>query len=39
MLESCTESDLTESFERLPARFRGDPVVQDNFRYVLEDYL
>lgn len=34
-----SESDLTEAFERLPARFRADPVVQDNLRYVIEDYL
>jgi hypothetical protein len=34
-----TESDLTEAFERLPARFKADPVVQDNLRYVMEDYL
>jgi hypothetical protein len=34
-----TQEDLTESFERLPARFRSDPVVQDNLRFVIEDYL
>ncbi len=34
-----TEADLTESFERLPARFKADPVVQDNLRFVIEDYL
>lgn len=34
-----TESDLQEAFERLPARFKADPVVQDNLRYVLEDHL
>ncbi len=34
-----TEADLTESFERLPARFRTDPVVQDNLRFLKEDYL
>jgi Nucleotidyltransferase of unknown function (DUF6036) len=34
-----TESDLHEAFERLPARFRADPIVQDNLRYVLEDHL
>ncbi len=34
-----TERDLTEAYERLPARFEADPVVQDNFRYVLADYL
>lgn len=34
-----TKADLTESFERLPARFKADPVVQDNLRFVIEDYL
>jgi hypothetical protein len=34
-----TEADLEESFERLPARFKADPVIQDNFRYIKEDYL
>jgi hypothetical protein len=34
-----TESDLREAYERLPARFKADPVVQDNLRYVLEDQL
>ena len=34
-----TEADLTESFERLPARFKADPVVQDNLRFVIEDFL
>jgi hypothetical protein len=34
-----TASDLEEAFERLPARFKADPVVQDNLRYVLEDHL
>lgn len=34
-----TEGDLEESFERLPERFKADPVVQDNFRYIKEDYL
>jgi hypothetical protein len=33
------KADLTESFERLPARFKTDPVVQDNFRYIVEDLL
>jgi hypothetical protein len=33
-----TESDLTEAFERLPARFQADPVVKDNLRYVVEDH-
>ncbi len=33
-----TENDLIEAFERLPARFKEDPVVQDNFRYVVEDH-
>jgi hypothetical protein len=32
-----TERDLREAFERLPARFKADPVVLDNLRYVLED--
>jgi hypothetical protein len=34
-----TEADLTEAFERLPVRFKADPVVQDNLRFVMEDYL
>ena len=34
-----TRADLAESFERLPSRFKADPVVQDNFRYVVEDCL
>ena len=34
-----TESDFHEAFERLPAKFKADPVVQENLRYVLEDYL
>lgn len=34
-----TESDVTEAFERLPERFKADPVVQDNLRYIVEDYL
>ena len=34
-----TENDLTESFHRLSQRFQSDPVVQDNLRYIVEDYL
>jgi len=34
-----TAGDLSEAFERLPARFRADPVIQDNLRYVIEDHL
>jgi hypothetical protein len=34
-----TKADLEESFERLPERFKVDPVVQDNLRYIKEDYL
>jgi hypothetical protein len=34
-----TETDLAESFERLPARFKADPVMQDNLRFVIEDFL
>lgn len=34
-----TKDDLTEAFERLPSRFKSDPVVQDNLRFVIEDYL
>lgn len=34
-----TDADLEESFERLPARFKADPVVQDNLRFIKEDYL
>lgn len=32
-----TEADLREAFSRLPQRFREDPVIEDNLRYVLED--
>jgi hypothetical protein len=32
-----TVADLREAFDRLPARFRADPVVQDNLRFVVED--
>jgi hypothetical protein len=31
--------DIEEAFGRLPDRFRSDPVVVDNLRYVIEDYL
>jgi hypothetical protein len=34
-----TAEDLRESFERLPPRFKTDPVVLDNLRFVIEDYL
>jgi hypothetical protein len=34
-----SKADLAESFERLPTRFKTDPVMQDNFRYVVEDWL
>lgn len=34
-----TAADLQESFDRLPARFKADPVVQDNLRFVIEDLL
>lgn len=34
---SLTERDLREAFGRLPERFRADPVLQDNLRYVIED--
>lgn len=34
-----TESDLREAYQRLPDRFKSDTVVQDNLRYVVEDYL
>lgn len=34
-----TEADLKESFDRLSARFKADPVVQDNLRFVIEDLL
>ncbi len=34
-----TEGDLEEAFDRLPARFKADPVVQDNLRFVVEDLL
>jgi len=30
--------ELEEAFARLPDRFRHDPVVQDNLRYILEDH-
>lgn len=32
-----TPVDIQEAFGRLPPRFRADPVVQDNLRYILED--
>jgi hypothetical protein len=32
-----TEADLKEAFGRLPARFKADPVVQDNLRFLVED--
>ena|ERR1044071_5589556 len=32
-----TEADLKEAFGRLPARFKADPVIQDNLRFVVED--
>jgi hypothetical protein len=31
------EAAVREAFSRLPARFRGDPVLTDNLRYVVED--
>ena len=34
-----TRTDLEAAVHRLPERFRTDPVVQDNLRYILEDYL
>jgi len=34
-----TRPDLREAFDRLPARFKADPVVQDNLRFVVEDLL
>lgn len=34
-----SREDLQEAFNRLPARFRDDPVVQDNLRFIFEDYL
>lgn len=34
-----TGADLKEAFERLPARFQADPVVEDNLRFVLQDLL
>jgi len=34
-----TKADLQDSFNRLPARFKADPVVQDNLRFVMEDLL
>ena len=34
-----TRPDLKEAFDRLPARFKADPVVQDNLRFVVEDLL
>ena len=32
-----TAADLAEAFGRLPARFKADPVIQDNLRYLVED--
>ncbi len=34
-----TRADLDESFGRLPARFKADPVVQDNLHFVIKDLL
>jgi hypothetical protein len=34
---AVSEADLTEAFGRLPARWRVDPVIVDNLRFVLED--
>jgi hypothetical protein len=34
---ALSPNDLTEAFGRLPERFRRDPVLEDNLRYVLED--
>lgn len=34
---AVTQADLAESFSRLPGRWRADPVIVDNLRYVLED--
>ncbi len=34
-----TRADIDESFGRLPARFKADPVVQDNLHFVIEDLL
>jgi hypothetical protein len=34
---AVTEVDLTEAFGRLRERWRSDPVVKDNLRYVLQD--
>ena len=34
-----TEADLKESFGRLPTRFKSDPVMQDNLRFIVEDLL
>lgn len=32
-----SEADLREAWSRLPERFRLDPVIADNLRYVIED--
>lgn len=34
-----TKADIEDSFGRLPARFKADPVVQDNLRFIKEDFL
>ena len=34
---AVTEADLTEAFGRLPKRWRVDPVIVDNLRFVLEN--
>ncbi len=34
---ALTAGDLDEAFARLPARWRADPAVVDNLRYVIED--
>ena len=32
-----TDQGVREAFSRLQARFKADPVVQDNLRFVVED--
>lgn len=38
-MDAFNEADLKELFDRLPARFKADPVVHDNLRFVVEDLL
>lgn len=36
---SLTQADVEEAFSRLSPRHQADPVLRDNLRYLIEDYL